>query len=100
MLDSAVSSFRAVTSSRVRLSLCVVFLVRNPLSAHLHVLLLSFVVRRDPENVVASDENLTKTAARLSIDPLLGVGKLNVHVRVDRDEQTSVLLAPLQADAN
>lgn len=76
------------------------FLVRFPPSTHLHVLLLCFIVRRDPENVVASDEHLTQTAARLSINPFLGVGKLNVHVRVDRDEQTSVLLAPLQTDAN
>jgi hypothetical protein len=74
------SSSEALPSPRVILSLCVWFLVRASLSTHLHVFLLRFIVSRDPEDVVASDENLTKTTARLSIDPFLGVGKLNVHV--------------------
>ena len=74
------SSWEALPSPTVLLSLCVWFLVRASLSTHLHVFLLRLVVRRDPEDVVASDEDLTQTTARLSIDPFLGVGKLNVHV--------------------
>lgn len=74
------SLLEALPSPRVVLSLCVWFLVHVPLSTHLHIFLLRFIVRRDPEDIVASDKDLTQTTARLSIDPLLGVGKLNVHV--------------------
>ena len=48
------------------------------------------------EHVVAADEHLAKVAAELVVDPLLGGGELQVHVRVDRDEVPLVLHAPLQ----
>lgn len=74
------SSLEALPSPRHVLSLCVWFLIHAPRSAHFDIFLLRFVVPRNPEDVVASDKDLTETTARLSINPLLGVGKLNVHV--------------------
>ncbi|GMT16908.1 hypothetical protein PFISCL1PPCAC_8205, partial [Pristionchus fissidentatus] len=54
------------------------------------------VLSSDPQNVVASDENLSEVSSLGSVDPLLSVCQLQVHVAVDRHKQTSVLHSPLQ----
>ena len=47
------------------------------------------------------DQNLAKTASATTIDKLLRIGELDVHVGVDADEATFVLcLAPFQPDKN
>lgn len=46
-------------------------------------------------------QDLAKSASALSVDELLGVGKLEVHVAVGGDEGAGVLgVAPLETDAD
>jgi hypothetical protein len=59
------------------------------------------VIRRDPQHVVAADQDLAQHALVLAVDPLDGAAELNVHVAVDADQAAGVLgLAPLEADAH
>jgi hypothetical protein len=59
------------------------------------------VIRRDPQHVVAADQDLTEHALVLAVDPLDSAAELNVHVAVDADQAAGVLgLAPLEADAH
>ena len=59
------------------------------------------VICRDPQHVVASDQDLAEHALVLAVDPLDGAAELDVHVAVDADQAAGVLgLAPLEANAH
>jgi hypothetical protein len=59
------------------------------------------VIRRDPQHVVAADQDLAQHALVLAVDPLDRAAELNVHVAVDADQAAGVLgLAPLEADTH
>lgn len=48
------------------------------------------------ENVVASDKNLSEISLTVSVNVLLGVSQLQIHVGVDSNKDTFVLHSPLQ----
>lgn len=53
----------------------------------------------NPKHIIASNQDLTKRGGHLLVNVLLGVGELDVHVGVDRDEHAPVLgLSPFEAD--
>lgn len=51
------------------------------------------------ETISIPDKNLTETTGTLSMQELFSITELNVHVRVDRDQKTSVFSSsPLETD--
>lgn len=55
--------------------------------------------RKKERNGDKPNQNLSQTARTGTIDELLGIGELDVHIRVDADETTLVLgLTPFQTD--
>ena len=70
-------------------------------SIAIRTVLSILVIRRNPQHVVATDQDLAEHALVLAIDPLNRATELHVHVTVDADQAAGVLgLAPLQADAH
>lgn len=67
---------------------------------HLRVSAVLLARRRclDPQDVIAPYQHLAERGRQLLVDELLGVGELDVHVAVDRDENALVFrLPPLEA---
>ncbi|GMS84554.1 hypothetical protein PENTCL1PPCAC_6729, partial [Pristionchus entomophagus] len=59
--------------------------------------LVSFIIlSSDPQNVIASDEDFSEVSSLGSIDPLLRVSQLQIHIAVNGDENTSIFHSPFE----
>lgn len=57
---------------------------------------LFFLDAPDVEDVVTPNQNFAEVARTVTVDVLLGIGELEVHVTINGDEVAFVLHAPLQ----